>query len=377
MALNNNTSLLIVDDEPGILELLTAVFKTETKNITTANDGKQALALFKQGHFDVIISDVSMPEMDGLELFISIQEVRNNTPFIFVSGEDDDKIIIKALKLGARDFISKPIKINQIKNVFDKCMREIILKKQNQQLIKSLERQATETSRLAVLGEMTASLAHDLNNPLSVLTGYTEIIHDKYISDKWLAAKTTKMIIAADRMTKLVTQITNFARNETCPENCDIRDIVENSLILIENKIKKVIGGVTVDLAPDIPKLYVEKFKFEQILMNLVGNALDALKEIDDFDKRNITIKANMLSSDRLEVKIIDNGPGMSEEIRNEIFNSFYTTKPEGQGTGLGLTIVQTLINHLNGEICVESEVNEGTTFIIQLNTVQPESKNE
>jgi PAS domain S-box-containing protein len=235
---------------------------------------------------------------------------------------------------------------------------------------KKAEANLIEAQKMAGLGTLAAGIAHEINTPLQVITGLSESLgKDLQASGKLEGERHARSLSIINRNAWRVAEIVRSLQHYAYPtqgqtEETDLNSVVKDTLILMEHQLKTWSNiEIHTHLAQDLPPFFCNRNKIIQVLINLLSNARDAMP-----NGGAVTIETSIRPHDnRLVLKIIDNGKGMSEEMRARVFDPFYTTKPVGQGTGLGLPIVQGIVRSHGGEIKVESAKGKGTTFIITL----------
>lgn len=237
-----------------------------------------------------------------------------------------------------------------------------------------MEAQLAQADRLVALGTLAAGVAHEINNPLTFFYLRLDAL------DRWLArlpdelrqeatAQLAELRGGADRVTRIVRDLRTFSRSADQPRGpvslADVFAFVER-ITASEHKHR---ATLSID-AEDIPPVLGEQGRLEQVFLNLVLNALQAMPDGDPAHNR-VELKAEA-AADRVVVEVTDNGPGMPPEVAARVFDPFFTTKPVGVGTGLGLSICHGIISQLGGEISVESTPGVGTTFRVTLPLVAP-----
>ena len=228
--------------------------------------------------------------------------------------------------------------------------------------LQATQAQLIQSEKLASVGQLTAGIVHDVKNPLAVIKGLAEELSDEGDLDEFTVEGLETIRDSASKANTIVTDLLKFARQST-PEmqTRDMRATLESVFRLTEYLVRK--GNVT--LVPDLPMTSVmatyDPQQIEQVLINLVTNAVQAMPDGGTLD---VSLKEH---EDNLVITIRDSGVGISEENVVRIFDPFFTTKPEGEGTGLGLSVSYGIISRHRGRIDVESEVGSGTTFIVTL----------
>lgn len=229
--------------------------------------------------------------------------------------------------------------------------------------------QAVQNSKLAVLGELSAGVAHEINNPLAIISGHAAVMMDYLKNGDTGSAQETVLKIenAVDRISTIVQGLKKFSRGaeRDTHQKTDIQKIAEESQVMVKNSLSR--HGVRLDVNIDPPDLSVmcNDIEIEQVLINLILNAKDAIKEFPE-DKRWIRFQARSKNKNTVEIRITDSGPGIPADDLDNIFNPFFTKKPVGEGTGLGLSISHGIIQKHKGRIYVDQDM-ENTCFVIEL----------
>ncbi|MGR3177751.1 MAG: hybrid sensor histidine kinase/response regulator [Candidatus Anammoxibacter sp.] len=384
-------TILIVDDEQDIVDTLYDFF-IDKYNVLKAYDGKEALQVVKDNpKIDLIISDQRMADVSGVEMFEEIQKTNPGIGKVLLTGYSDIQAVVDGINKGNIDkFISKPWD--------EEALTGIVVDVLNAKLKSALaecdrmEDQLMQSSRLASLGELTAGVIHEINNPLAFITGnigninrsFNKILgliefYDQNIQGEikdavekkkeelnyaYAQSRITEILerykVSAARMKKIITDMKTFARADTEGfTEGSLEESIEVTLTLIVHEyknrieIKREFGH--------LPPIVCNISKLNQVFMNLLVNACHAIP-----DKGEIVIKIRS-EGNMAVVEIKDNGDGIPDDVQKRMFEAFYTTKAKGKGTGLGLSITSKIIKQHNGEIIVKSKVGEGTTFIIKI----------
>ncbi len=233
------------------------------------------------------------------------------------------------------------------------------------------------TEKMAALGQLVSGIAHELNNPLTTISGYTQLLLGRGLPAACIP-DARKLYQEAERARRIVKDLLYFAR-ESKPERLpvDVNEMIERTLALRSYELKVANISVNCDLDPDLPRTMADPYQIQQVMLNLIINSEQALTE--QRGKGNIRIRTSHLKEQPSETKIAiefsDDGPGIAPEIASRIFDPFFTTKAPGIGTGLGLSIVYGIVRQHQGDLALESPRGEGAKFLIKLPVVQVSSE--
>jgi PAS domain S-box-containing protein len=232
--------------------------------------------------------------------------------------------------------------------------------------LRQLQQQIIHSEKLATIGQLAAGVVHELNNPLTSISVYSEFLLKKAEQEGRDVGEVTKLrriCEGADRILRFTRDLVAYARPAgEEPRLVDMVDVVQRSLVFCEHVIARAGVKVTTDFEADLPTVYGVKDQLQQILVNLITNACDALTGTDG--RLQVTLRTE---GEHIHLSVTDNGPGIPAQDRERIFEPFFTTKPEGKGTGLGLSIVRNIITNHNGTVKALAAEGGGTTFLIEL----------
>jgi signal transduction histidine kinase len=228
-----------------------------------------------------------------------------------------------------------------------------------------------QSNQLATIGQLAAGVAHEINNPLALINetaGYVKdlfVLKEQFRQDEELIGYIDDILDAVERCGTITRQLLGFARKfEVRIQQVNLKEIISDVLVFHNKEAAYRNIKVYVDVPEDMPPIETDRGKLQQILVNLVNNAFQAVDNDCVLD-----ITASPAGADKVRIAISDNGCGMPEEHLTKIFEPFFTTKDSNKGTGLGLAITYGLVKKLHGDISVKSKVHEGTTFAITLPT--------
>jgi len=229
----------------------------------------------------------------------------------------------------------------------------------------AIEQQVLMTSKLASIGELASGVAHELNNPLTGVMGYAQLLIENKNIPLEVKSDLHKVYQESQRAAKIVQNLLSFARRRK-PEKSyfDINELIQRTLDLRSYELKISNIKVCINSKTDMPEIKADYYQIQQVILNILINAEQALTEAGHRGK--ITVTTGTVGN-RIRISIADNGPGIPKENTGRIFDPFFTTKEVGKGTGLGLSVCHGIVTAHGGNICVESDEGKGSEFIIDL----------
>jgi len=372
--------LIIVDDEPVILELLASVFEDEPYEVVSCATGTAGLKAMEEG-VAVLLTDKNLPDVGGLELLRHAKEKDPTAEVIIITGYASIDTAVAALQLDAFDYIVKPPKNifdvqRKVRQAFEK--RNIVrenhkllrqLKEKNDALkhalgeLKQIQAKLIQSEKLAGIGTLAAGIAHEISSPLFGIMGLAEAIVEE--EDANLARQYAGDIVEYSRSIKnIVVDLTGYSRTAEREylTTVDLRATIGDAVRLVCRSIQSSEDTVQLDVQEGL-FLQARTNEIQQIFVNLVKNAIEAVDEVQERDGHvRITAYADDTG---VTIQVSDNGPGISADQVSVIFDPFYTTKAPGSGTGLGLNIVYRIVTKYQGNITVQSTEGEGTVFTL------------
>lgn len=370
--MDQQANLLLVDDEDHFRDALCRRLKKRGFSVATASDGPSALDMLAKQPIDVVVTDVKMPGMDGIELLGQIKDLHPKIEVILLTGHAALDDGVAGIKAGAFDYLTKPIELEQlvgkIHHAHDKIIREDE-KAREAAFRRQMEEQMIVTERLASLGTLATGVAHEINNPLAIIkdsAGWLSMILDKpdmadlpRRSDFQKGLQ--KITDGVERARRITHQLLGGVqkRSETIVD-VDLKSLAMESTDLVAREAANKGIDIVQQIDPNAGQIQTDPYTLRQVLVNLVNNAVQAT------ENGVVTIAARRTGK-TLEIQVIDTGQGIPAECRDKIFEPFFTTKPPGKGTGLGLYVTRNILEKLGGTIDVESSMGKGTTFTISL----------
>jgi signal transduction histidine kinase len=369
--------ILIVDDEPANVRLLERLLRQGGyANGLGTTDPRQVLSLFAEQRPDLILLDLHMPHLDGFALLDKLRgEIPGDTylPIMVLTADITPEAKWRALAAGAKDFLTKPFEqtevLLRIGNLLETRFLHLDLRRHNErleELVRERTRQLLQTEKLATMGQLLAGVAHELNNPLSVVIGQTRLLQQAAAAGP-LAEKADKIVRAAERCGRIVKNFLALARQRPLErQKVRLNQIVREAAELLAYQLRVDNVEVQSTLAEDLPVLWADPHQLHQVVVNLVSNAHQAMRETPAPRRVTLATYAGRRGA-RVGLRVTDTGPGIPPEIQGRIFEPFFTTKPPGQGTGLGLSLCHGIVQSHGGSIRVESEPGGGATFVVEL----------
>lgn len=380
MSEDRRKHLLVVDDEPVILQILKAVFEDEPYRLTLCSSGRDAMRVIAEDHVDLLLTDKNLPDIGGMELLRAAKQKDVLTEVVIITGYGSLETALTALEFDAFDYVLKPLN-----NVFDirKKVRQAFQKQEialeNRRLIAELQKKNAEleealeetrglqaeliqSEKLAGIGTLAAGIAHEISSPLFGIMGLAEAVVDE--QDLALAQGYARDVVEYCRTIRdIVVELSSYSRVATSEylTTVELSRVVLDALRLVERSAPVSEVRFETDLGAGL-YLNARTNEIQQVFVNLVKNAAEAVLERHPGGGGIVRI-ASGYGDGWTWATVSDNGPGIPEDKRRLIFDPFYTTKPPGKGTGLGLNIVYRIVTKYRGSIQVQSAVGEGTTF--------------
>ena len=374
--------VLLVDDEPGILKVLGISLADRGYRVLTAENSEEALRVFHEARPEVILTDIKMPGMDGIELLKRIKAESPDTEVIMITGHGEMELAIQSLKYDASDFITKPINDEALDIALRRALEKLSYKKKLKEYTEDLEklveeksRKLVEAERLAAVGQTVAGLAHAIKNITAGLTGGMYVLEKgidldnrSYLSQGWQMIKGN-----VQKIKGMAVDLLNYAKErepeyQLCDPNGPAREVYD----LMLSRATEVGVALKIDPAQSLPDAWFDREGIHRVLLNLVSNAIDACTDISCASKTcEVILRTLKPQGWAVEYQVIDNGCGMDEETRKKVFQLFFSTKGS-RGTGLGLMIARKIVDEHGGVIDLSSEKGSGTIFRVRLPEKKP-----
>ncbi len=386
--------VLVVDDDSASRFLLEDLVSEWGYESIPVSDGEEAWKILKEKDSpQIVLSDWMMPGMDGVELCKKVKE-RHNYPytyFILLTSKSEKSDLIAGLDAGADDFLSKPIVQTELRSRLAVGLRTVNFDKEIQRYATQMESLAEERAlqlvhaeRLAMLGTLSAGIAHEINNSLTIVYGAIGLLEhywndvDNFLQKpakrggddaskaKFLLEKFPKLIArlteGSERLEGIANGFKRFSRKDQGEFiDCSVNECIKQALLISSNRFKYKVKSRQ-SLCENLPIIKAVPQRLEQVLANLFLNAADAMEP----EGGELHIKTELLK-DQVQIIVEDTGPGIPEDKLETIWEAFFTTKEESKGTGLGLSISKGIIEEHKGTIVAQNIDKGGARFVINL----------
>lgn len=372
-------TLLLVEDEENLRSMLVEQLSSPRLKVDEAKDGLEALERLSSRSYDVVLADIKMPRLTGIGLIGRARAMGCDAPFVFLTAYGDKQNVLSALRLQAFDLIEKPCDTADLKATIntvlgqkanERALREIHEQKLKEDLEELHREQIFKQSKMASLGEIAGNIAHEINTPLQVISGRVQEIKRELKRESFdkleVLESIEKIELTSQRIGKIIQGLKNYARDgESDPfQSTSLNTIVEDSLALCNDRLKK--HAIAVSFAHPFENIKIDcrSIQISQVLINLFNNACDALESLPENQKWLIIAVQKL--EEKIEIAVTDGGRGIEPVVREKLFCSTITTKPQGKGTGIGLNIAKKIVEEHGGELFIDKTC-PNTKFVIRL----------
>ena len=385
--------ICVADDDSTSRIMLRLILQKWGYQVVLCSDGHEAFdALSAPDGPRMALLDWMMPGMDGVQTCRRIREefASRNYYIILVTARAEDTDVISALRSGADDYVSKPFSPTILQARMEVGIRTLDMQRtiseyatRMQQLAESRAAQLVHADRMASLGLLSASVAHEINNPASFLAVNVQTIQDLWpsvaasLGPTPMETDTSRAAALAEEMPSILremedglsrirmitSELRSFSRTgQGSAAPLDLGESLRKALRICSIRLNGKVQVAT-HLPDGLPKVVADATKLEQVFVNLVMNAADAM---EDSPERELSISARMTNS-AIELRFQDSGPGVPEDKAQSLFQPFFTTKAVGKGTGLGLYISRGIVEEFGGALFLEPPTSRGASFLVTL----------
>ena len=369
--------VLLVDDEPGIRRVLGALIKDFGYDVLAVESAREALDAFTDNPFPLVVTDIRMPGMDGLALLERVRSRNADTQVVMITGHGDMDIAVECLRLGAADFITKPVNDDMLEHALNRAAEQHSLREQLRQHTEHLEelvaartRELLEAHRVAVVGETVACMAHTIKNLAAALEGSLFVLkqgmesgNGEYLEDGWAMLE--------EDISRVRDKLLNLLH---IGQDAELRECDVDPTLPVRNVVKRLEGraaslGVRLHFqdnpAQDTSPVPLDAERLESCLLNLAGNALEAFPA-PSLRARPAEVRIECVRTpDALTYNVRDNGTGLSAEAAERLRDGLFTTKKDG--TGFGLLGTRKALLEMGGQLLWENLPDSGALFRIVL----------
>lgn len=320
------------------------------------------MTALKNEKFDACLLDFRLGANTGLELLHEMNNFGISCPTIFLTGHSDFDLDVQAMQVGAADYLIKD-QLNA--PLLERSIRYSIKHAMDMEELRQSKAQILQQDRLASLGLLASSLAHEIGTPMGIIRSRAELAERKTDNEN-LKQDMHVVVTQIDRIAKLVNSLLHLARGSKSEHSTavNLNQVIFDIVALIEPEMKRKNVRLELNINPSLT-VKAEAGPLGQVLLNLLVNSIHA---IEDQNPREPVIKFTAEEkNNQIRIQIQDNGCGISEENLAQIFKPFFTTKEIGRGSGLGLATSYKLVHSWGGQISVQSKLTAGSTFTISL----------
>jgi C4-dicarboxylate-specific signal transduction histidine kinase len=363
--------ILIVDDEPVILQILTAVFEGEPYRLTCVDTGVEALQVIETVGCDLLITDKNLPDINGMSLLRACKERDPMSEVIVITAYGSLDTAIRAVELHAFDYLLKPLdNVFEIRTKAERALEKRRLAVENRQLLqrlamrnddleaalaesKALQAELIQAEKLAGIGTLAAGIAHEVSSPLFGILGLAEAVVDES-EVSVIHGHAREMIDYCDSIREIVQELSSYSRVGEGPVLSPVHVVqcLEDARRLVERSLAPKGVQFSVDSEAGL-EVCARQNEIQQVFVNLLKNAAEAVGE--HRASGGLVAARCWRDGPWVQVTVRDNGPGITPDALGLVFDPFFTTKPPGKGTGLGLNVVYRIVTKYQGSIVVNN----------------------
>ena len=405
-------TLLIVEDDPALARLIQHRLGKERYSADIANSGAAAREWLHERSPRLVLLDYNLSDMLAEDLLDELEQRNARVPFVVMTGHGNETVAVEMMKRGALDYLVKtesflgllPTVIRQaldrlrrerrlalteakLRRAHDELERRVALRtaelakansklrvemeqrRQADQRVRQHQHELAHVARLSTMGEMLAEMAHELNQPLAAIASHsqacTRLVRGTEMNQSELLLSSLDQVNEqATRAAEIIRRLRRFvAKSKPAETLLDLNQVVRDIAALVDVDARSDRVNLRFELAESMPPVSGNRIHIEQVLVNLIRNALEAMRDVPPV-RRELTIRTSVNGA-RIEVAIIDNGVGIPPEATDRIFDRFYTTKPNGMG--MGLAISRSIVEDHGGQLWTAANPDRGITFIASL----------
>ena len=351
--------VLIAEDDESAARVLRQILQSQGYRVSIAEDGAAALRMLEEDPPDLLLLDWMLPGVSGLEVCHRARQRWDQLrlPILMVTARTDPESVYAAFDAGASDYVMKPFRGAELRARVAAHLRTRRLIEERRRM----EDHLSERDRLSTLGLLASGVAHDLNNPLAVISAHAQLLLRR-APDESSAGQLREILDAVERCRRIAGDLLHFARRHPVERQpLDVGEVLRATMAMRDKDHAAERIESSLDLPPSLPPVVADPHQLQQVFLNIVLNAEQALRE-----RGSVLHVSADVEDGSLRVRFFNDGPPIPAELVPRIFEPFFTTKPEDEGTGLGLAICRRIVQEHGGELDASSDA-AGTTFTIRL----------
>lgn len=377
METHEEWTVLVIDDEADIREVVSIVLSDSGFMVETAENGKQGIDLCSSVSPEIVLTDIKMPGMDGLEVLAYLKSRFEDIEVIVMTAFGELDYAIRALQLDASDFITKPLHKDALNLALKRAMERYSSKRKLREYTTFLEEQNITQAKLLhrdkmiSLGRLSASVVHEINNPIAGILNYAKlmsrILKTKSLDDEKISKFSGYLDLMeseASRISEIVSGLLTFSRKASpVITSIEPKKLIDRCILLSRHRMKLGKIDLQCNIENDVPMFNGDFNQLQQCIINLIFNSMDAMP-------RGGSLEINVVYNREkgyVNIQVKDSGHGINNENLKKIFEPFFTTKAEEYGVGLGLSIIFGIMESHGGYVDVESSPGEGSCFTLGL----------
>lgn len=374
--------VLYIEDNKDVRDSVILMLKNLFNDITVGVNGVDGFNKFQTVKYDLIITDINMPQMNGIEMLKRIREINIDIPCIIISAHTESNYLLDAIKLGSDGFILKPIDTAQFMHTISKTLYKLKIEAELKNSNTNLQKKVTDavsnlevkdkillqSTKMALVGEMVDSVAHQWQQPLTIIKMKLQML-DEDLKIGNINSKDIKNTIIngenqINHLTNTINEFRSFFRPITNIKSISINEIITNTILLMKDDLIK--NCIDTQIQGDLESnINVNKNEFIHVFINIINNAKDAF--IENNITNRVIIFAVKKNKDKVKLTITDNAGGIPNNIINQIFEPGFTTKEDQGGTGIGLYMTKQIIHKNKATVDIRT-FDYKTSFIIDFN---------
>lgn len=357
------TKILVVDDEREFVKMLSERLELNGFSTAFVFDGFKALSWLNENSCEVVLLDLGLPGMNGIDVLPQIKKAHPFVQVVILTAASDVNIAITGMKLGATDYLIKPVAFDTLLDAIHNAQARRIGQEESLRMI--------ETSKMAAFGVLAEGVAHEITNPVNVMLAAAGWVEDLLgdanalpLEDRAeMSSALVKIREQGMRCKDIVAKLLAFGgRIDPTPRPVQINDFLTALLKKTRERAEELRVDIHSRFAPDLPTIFIPPAEFAVALESIIENSLDAME-----GKGGSLLLTTSFEDSFCHLTVSDTGGGIARENLGRIFEPFFSTKEVGKGTGLGLSICYRMVQGMGGEIRVESREGGGTTIFLQL----------